>query len=181
MALDTRQRRVRPTALVGMIFIINSAVFIVVGVLLGAYVLATSTPLLALKLLAPIFLGVGLLELLAGLLLRLLPGDSPTANVVNQYYAAFANMDYMTAFQYLDPSMKTPQGQPITPDWFVQSAQACDAEQGSVTGYRLSGVQANPGIRRFTIKVTRERGSYKNNLFLQKQGADWKIIGFDRF
>ncbi len=181
MALDTQQRRIRPTALSGKILIINGAIFIAAGALIGAYVLVTSTSLLALKLLAPIFLGLGLLELLAGLLLRLLPGNSPTANVVNQYYAAFANMDYMTAFQYLDPFMKTPQGQTISPDWFVQRAQAYDAEQGRITNYSLSAVKANPGIRRFTIKVTRERGSYKTNLFLQQQGADWKITGFDRF
>jgi hypothetical protein len=190
MALDSGERRIRPKVLVGKILALIGAIFFGISLLFGGYtlfagpgaasaqgnVLLVVTGLLALN-----FGGIGLLMLLAGLVLRLIPGNSASADVVDHYYAALANQDYLTASQYLDHYMKTPQGQPITPAWFVQRAQAYDAEQGRVTDYRLSGVRANPGLRRFTLKVTRGSSAYKNNLFLRQRGNEWKITGFDRF
>lgn len=190
MTPASQQRRISPRALTGRILAINGAVFVVVGALIGAYMLLArlgalpgqgTAPLLVTTLLAAIFGGIGLLELLAGLVLWLIPGDSPPANVVAQYYVALANQDYRTAFQYLDPSMGTPQGQPFTPDWFMQAAQAADSAQGRITDYALRGVKANPGNRIFTLKVTRGSGPYRTRLSVQKQGFDWKIMNFDRF
>jgi len=186
----SQQRRISPRALTGGILAILGTVFVVVGALIGAYMLLArlgvlpgqgTALVLVTTLLAAIFGGIGLLELLAGLVLWLIPGDSPPANVIAQYYAAIANQDYRTAFQYLDPYMRTPQGQPFTPDWFIQAAQAADSAQGRVTDYALSGVKANPGYRIYTIKVTRGSGPYRTRLNVQKQGFDWKIMSFDRF
>lgn len=182
MTLDSPQRRVSPRALTGRILAINGAVFVVVGALIGGYVLLTSTSLLALKLLAPIFLGIGLLELLVGLVLWLLPGgQSPASTVANQYYTALEQQDYLMAFQCLDPLMGSPLSEPITQARFSERAQAYDAEHGRVVSYALTGVQANPGQRLYTIKVTRASGTYKTRLHVAKQGYDWKITGFDRF
>ncbi|HLV98793.1 MAG TPA: hypothetical protein VKT82_08975 [Ktedonobacterales bacterium] len=184
------QLKVSPRALTGKILTINGVVFIVLGLLLAAYFLfslsGTASPqeralLLVTGILSLVFCGIGTPLVLVGLLLWRLPGESPTASVVSGYLAAFENQDYMTAYSYLNPDMKTPQGQPITSAWFVQRAQAYDMEQGRVTNYGLAAVRANPGRRRFTIKVTRGNSVYKTNLFLRQQGGEWRITGFDRF
>lgn len=187
MAPASQQRSVSPRALVGKVLALNGAIFVGIGALIGGYILfslsgaAQETVLVTVaKLLAPIFGGVGVLLLLVGLVLWLLPGNSPASNVVNQYYDALTRQDYSTAFQYLDPFMSTPQGT-LTSAWFTQRAQAYDAENGRVIRYALAGVQANPGKRLYTIKVTRERSTYRTRLRLIKQGYDWKIAGFDRF
>ena len=187
----SQQRRVNPRALVGKIVLFNGVVFVGISMLVGGYTLfsqmgTTSTQGNSISTvtgqLALIFAGVGLLEVLVGLLLWLLPGgDSPPANVVNQYYAALENQDYSTAFQYLDLSMGVPLGQMITQADFIERAQAYDAEHGGITNYSLAGVRANPSKRVFTIKVTRWSGAYRTQLRLTKQGYDWKIVGFDRF
>ena len=184
------RRRVNPRALVGKILLFNGVVFAGISLLVGGYWLfshigTTSTRGNSIStvagLLALIFAGVGLLEGLVGLLLWLLPGDSPPATVVNQYFAALENQDYATALQYLDLSMVAPFGQIITQAEFIERAQAYDAEHGRVTDYALAGVQANPSKRVFTIKVTRWSGAYRTQLRLAKQGDAWKIVGFDRF
>ena len=184
-------RRASPRALAGKILAINGAVFLVLGALLAGVILvalagAASTHqgfalLLVVEILAAVFGVVGLALLIVGIVLWRLPGESPTANTVNQFYTALEHQDYMTAFQSLDPSMRTSQGQMISPDWLSQSAQAYDAAEGPVTRYALAAVRANPGVRVFTIKVTRGSGSYRTRLRVQKLGYDWKIIGFDRF
>lgn len=190
MVQIAQPRKASPRALTGKVLAINGAVFLVLGALLAGYILfllagAASTPgfalLLVAEILSAVFGALGLSLLLVGLLLRWLPGESPTATAVDQFYTALEHQDYMTAFQYLDPSTRTPQGQIITPAWLAQNAQAYDSAEGPVTNYALAGVRANPGMRVFTIKVTRRSGSYRTRLRLQKQGYDWKIMGFDRF
>lgn len=190
MELASRRQRINPRALVGKIFLFNGIIFLVVSALAGGYTLfsqagatsphgngiSTVTGLLAL-----IFAGVGLLEALVGVLLWLLPSSaSPAATVVNQYYAAFANQDYATAFQYLDPFLGGP-GQMMTQAELIERAQAYDTQHGQITGYSLAGVQANPSQRVYTIKVTRGSGAYRTRLRLARQGLDWKIVGLDSF
>lgn len=191
MELASRRQRINPRALVGRIFLINGLIFIGISILLGGYVLvshasATSTHgntvEMVLVLLALIFAGVGLLEALVGLLLRLLPGSvSPATSLVNQYLTALENQDYATAFQCLDLYMGSPLGQTITQSEFIERAQAYDAEHGRITGYALAGVQINPSRRVYTIKVTRGSGAYRTRLRLSGQGYNWRIVGFDRF
>lgn len=190
MATASGQRTLSPRALVGKIFMFIGSLFLLIAVVLGGAGLflasgATQTPepviVMVVRLLALIFGGVGLLMLLAGLVIWLLPGSSAVSAIISQYYAALANQDYPAAFQHLDPNMRTPQGTPITPAWFTQRASAYDAEQGPITNYALAGVRANPGKRLYIIKVTRRSGSYRTQLQLEKQGYDWKISGFDRF
>lgn len=190
MAQAARQRKASPRALTGKILAINGAVFVILAALLAGYILLSlpgraatqgSVLLLVAEILASVFGAVGLALLLVGLLLRVLPGESPAASVVNRYYTALENQDYTTAIQCLAPFMSMAQGQSFSPDWFIQAARASDSAQGQVTNYALAGVQANPGKRVYTIKVTRGSGSYRTRLRLEKQGYDWKIAGFDRF
>ncbi len=193
-------RTVSPRTLVGKILLMNGVVFIAISLVIGAYTLyshmsttssqpgtiSTVTGLLAL-----IFAIVGLILGLVGLLLWLLPGsNSPPATVVHQFYTALENQDYTTAFQCLDLFIGTPWGQMMTPDDFIEKAQVefinkaqeYDAQNGKITHYSLTGVQANPSRRLYTIRVTRlSRDSYKTRLRLMKQGYNWKIVGFDRF
>jgi hypothetical protein len=196
---STSQRIGNPRALVGKVLLINGVVFVGISLLAGAYTLfaPTSTTTTrgnslstAIGLLALIFAVVGLLLVLVGLLLWLLPGgESPTGTMVHQFYNALEIQDYTTAFQYLDLSIGTAWGQMMVPDQFIEKAQvefinkaqAYDAQYGKITQYALTGVQANPSRRVYTIKVTRLSGdSYKTRLRLMKQGNDWKIVGFDR-
>jgi hypothetical protein len=182
-----QQKKFSPMALTGKVLALNGAIFVVLGALLGGYMLLSrsgvipggNTLWLVTGILAAVFAGVGLLLAVVGLLLWRFAGESPSASVVNAFYAAIANQDYTAAFQYLDPGMQLSQGQ--TPAHFIQSAQAVDAAQGQVTNYALSGVQANMGMRVFTVKVTRIGGAYRTRLRLQQQANNWKIVGFDRF
>ncbi len=127
------------------------------------------------------FGGIGLFLLLVGGGLWLWRGDVPSARVVNQFYAAMQNQEYTVAFQYLNPSMKTGQGEPITPEWFTQRARAYDAERGQVTGYALTGFHLKGATRDFALRITRAGQSYKNHLRVQKLRNEWTIIGFDLF
>ncbi len=177
MTLALQQRKIRPMALMGKVFALMGASSLVVGALLGGYTLLVQ-PASMIGLVALIFAGLGLLELLVGLMLWLFAGDSPAGNVVSSFYSALARQDYMAAFEYLTPGMQLSQGQ--TPEHFIESAQAVDASQGLVTDYRLRGVQANPTQRVFTMKVTRGGRSYRTRLYLEQQGGGWKIAGLDR-
>ena len=181
-----------PRVLVGKILLVNGLAFAAISLLLGGYTLLSqagtasthgthSTTVTAL--LALIFAGVGLVEGLAGLALWLLPGgDSPTATLVNHYFAALETQDYASAFQDLDLSIGAPFDPALTQEEFITRAQAYDAEHGSVTGHALVGVQALPSQRVYTIKVTRwSDGSYRTRLRLAKRADEWKIVGFDRF
>jgi len=191
MELASRRQRINPRALVGKIFLFNGIIFIVISALAGGYTLFSQAGAISTHgngistvtgLLALIFAGVGLLEALVGLLLWLLPsGVSPAANVVNLYYAALANQDHATAFQYLDPFLEGPLGHHLTQAEFSERVQAYDTEHGQITGYSLAGVQANPSRRVYTIKVTRGSGAYRTRLRLTRQGFDWKIVSFDSF
>ena len=140
MAQVADVRRASPRSLAGKILAINGAVFLVLGALLAGFILvalaeAASTHrgcalLLVVEILAAVFGVVGIALLIVGVVLWRLPGESPAASIVNQLYTALERQDYMTAFQHLDPSMRTPQGQMITPAWLSQSAQAYDASRG---------------------------------------------------
>lgn len=127
------------------------------------------------------FGGIGLLFLLVGGGLLLWRGDVPSARVVNQFYAAMQNQEYTVAFQYLNPGMKTGQGEPITPEWFIQRARAYDAERGTVTRYTLTGFHLKGATRDFALRITRAGQSYKNHLRVQKLRNEWTIVGFDVF
>ena len=191
MELASRRQRINPRALVGKILLFNGLIFLVVSALAGGYTLfaqvgATSPHgngiSTATGLLAVIFAGVGVLEALVGLVLWLRPGGaSPAATVVNQYYAALANQEYATAFQYLDPFPGGPLSRMLTQAEFIERAQAYDIQHGQITAYSLAGVQANPSQRVYTIKVTRGSGAYRTRLRLTRQGLEWKIVGVDRF
>jgi hypothetical protein len=176
------QGKVSPRALVGKILFFNGMIFWVLSALLAVYALLAQPGAPVIRLLALIFALVGLVEVLVGQLVRLFPGgESPTARVVNHYYSALARQDYVAASEDLDLTMGAFAGQRLTQAEFIKRAQADDAEHGPITSYALAGVQANPGRRVFTIKVSRASGAYLTRLELAKQGAGWKIAGFDRF
>ena len=196
---STSQRKISPRALVGKILLINGIVFVGISLLAGAYTLFSrmststiqgNTISMVTGLLALFFAVVGLLLILVGLLLRLSPGgNSGPATVVHQFYTALEIQDYTTAFQYLDLSIGTPWGQMMAPDQFMEKAQAefinkaqeHDAQNGKITHYAFTRVQASPSRRIYTIKVTRLSGdSYSTRLRLMKQGNNWKIVSFDR-
>ena len=132
-------------------------------------------------LLSSIFAGIGLVLLLVGLFLFLFARNHPSADLINHYYMALKNQDYTTAFQYLNPGMKTPQGQQITQDWFIQGAQAYDGAKGRVTNTTIRNFSLTSTRGKFTVKVTRGEQSYKVHLHALKEGDDWKINGFDLF
>ncbi|HEX9038953.1 MAG TPA: hypothetical protein VF808_18370 [Ktedonobacterales bacterium] len=177
-----RRGNISPRALVGGILFINGAIFWAMAALLAVLALLVQPDASVLRLLALVFVGVGTLEALAGALVRLFPGgDSPTARLVNHYYAALARQDYATAYSDLDLAPGAFGGPTLIEADFARRAREVDAEQGLVTDYALAGVQANPGRRVFTISVTRGSGSYRARLTLARQGAGWKITGFDRF
>ena len=132
-------------------------------------------------LLSSIFAGIGLVQLLVGLFLFLFARNHPSADLINHYYLALDNQDYTTAFQHLNPSMKTPQGEPITQAWFIQRAQASDTAKGKVTNHTIRGFRLTSTRGNFTVKVTRGEQSYKVHLHVLKEGDDWKINGFDLF
>ncbi len=190
MISAARQKKISPMALVGKIFTILGAVYLVLGAALSVYRLIAwlgnhnaqpGTLLMVLGLISLIFVGLGLLFLLVGLLLWLVAKDSPAGKVVSNYLAAIANQDYTTAFAYVNPNLGVFPGQQFTRETFIQGAQAADAAQGRVIDYALTGVRAVPPQREFMMRVTRESGSYRTRLYLRKQDGEWKISGFDRF
>jgi hypothetical protein len=187
MTPASQPKKFGPAALTGKVLALNGAIFIVLAALLGGYILLFQPSTapgrgnafgLVAGILAVVFAGVGLALVVVGLLLWRFAGASPSASVVNDFFAAMQKQDYTAAFQCLDANMQLGQGQ--TPAHFVESAQTIDAAQGQVTKYALSGVQANRGRRIFTVKVTRLDGSYRTRLYVQQQGAGWKIVGLDR-
>jgi hypothetical protein len=92
------------------------------------------------------------------------------------------NEDYTTAFEYLNPNMRTRQGQPITLAWFIERAQAYDTANGKVTNYALRRFTLNSIDRDFFLKITRGSSkSYNNYLRLRKEDNIWKIYSFDLF
>ncbi|MEO7001163.1 MAG: hypothetical protein ABI274_05160 [Ktedonobacterales bacterium] len=109
MNYPSRHGSVNPRALVGKVILINGVVFLGLALLFGVYWLFSGHGNIVAFVLGPfalIFVGVGVLEVLTGLILRLLPGgESPAARVVNAYYSALANQGYATAFSYLDLAM----------------------------------------------------------------------------
>ena len=133
------------------------------------------------ELLSSIFAGIGLLMLIIGVLLFLLGGNHPAADLVKNYYAAFKNQDYATAYQYLNPTMRTRLGEPITQAWFTQRARAYDEERGKLTNDIITNFSLRPTNARFTVKVVRGINSYKVHLNLLKVGDAWRINGFDIF
>lgn len=178
----SRRGNVSPRALVGKILLFNGGVFLVVSALLGGYTLLAHPAPFMIGLLALIFTGVGLLEGAAGLLVWRFPGgESPTAMVVNRYYGALEAQDYASAYSCLDLTAGGFFGPRLTEAEFAKRAREYDAEHGPITSYGLSGVQANPGSRLFSIKVTRRGATYRARLTLAKQGAGWRITNFDRF
>lgn len=182
--MDPAPRRgsVNPRALVGKILLFNGGVFLIVSALLGGYTLLARPAASVVGLLALIFAGVGLLECVAGLLVWRFPGgESPTAQVINRYYGALEAQDYAAAYACLDLTGGGFFGPRLTGAEFAKRAREFDAEHGPVTNFGLGGVQANPGSRLFTIKVTRRGGAYRARLTLAQQGAGWKITNFDRF
>jgi hypothetical protein len=105
-------------------------------------------------------------------------------DAVNKYYTAIKNQDYATAYQYLDPNLKTNQGGlSVTQDLFIQAGQLVDEEKGQVTNYTITSTSLNStnGVNTgsFTVHVTRTGTSYDVHLRLRQEGNDWKIISFD--
>jgi hypothetical protein len=125
-------------------------------------------------------IGGGLGLLLFGVLYWLFAGLSSACKMVNRFYDALATEEYLTAFRYLDPSMRTPQGEQITPMWFTRSALLAESVGGLVTDYDLLRFDGQSRNRYFTLKVTRGERSYTTRLHLQRQSCKWKIINFSR-
>lgn len=138
-------------------------------------------PGLLFGLLSAIFGGLGLLLGLVGLSLFFFTKNHPSADLITRYYMAFQNQDYSTAFQFLNPSMTTPQGQPITQDWFTQNALAYDATHGKLTAQTITSYALNPNRAKLTVRVTRSQKWYKVHLSLLKKESTWKINSFDLF
>ena len=138
-------------------------------------------PWIVIGLLSSIFAGIGLVMLVTGLLLFLFARNHPSADLIHHYYLALTNQDYTTVFQDLNRSMMTPEGEPLTPAWFMQRAQAYDTAKGRVTNHTIRGFRLNPNRGKFTVKVTRGEQSYQVHLYALKEGDEWKINGFDFF
>ncbi|MBO0792280.1 MAG: hypothetical protein J2P36_15230, partial [Ktedonobacteraceae bacterium] len=124
--------------------------------------------------------GTGLVFLLLGLAQLLLFRNVESARVVDHYFTAFVNQDYVTAFQYLDPAIRTRPGEPATQIWFTRRAQAYDDERGKMTNYVLRGFHLKPKTT-YTVKVIRGKRSYLIHLSLSKKDNTWNIAGFDLF
>lgn len=180
-ALTSQRRKIDPMGMMGKIFASVGVVLIIIG-LLVASLLARSSPGgfgFYFETLAGAW-GTGLVFLLMGLAQLLFFRNIASANVVDHYFRALANQDYTTAFQYLDPALKTGQDEPDIQAWFTRRAQAYD-EQGKITDYSLKGFRLNQKRATYTIKVVRGQGPYTVHLSLLKRGDTWKIIGFTLF
>jgi hypothetical protein len=177
----TKSIKIDPMGMMGKIFASVGAILVVVGVLI-AYLLGRIAPGgfgFSFATSAGAW-GTGLIFLLVGLVQLLFFRNVRSANVVDHYFMALVNQDYMTAFQCLDPGIKTPQDKLDTQAWFTQRAQAYDA-QGQLTDYALRGFSLNPNTARYTVRVKRGQRAYSVHLSLSKKGDTWKIIGFDLF
>lgn len=138
-------------------------------------------PWIVIGLLSASFAGISLVMLVVGLLLFLIARNHPSAHLINHYYLALTNQESTTAFQDLNPSIKTPEGEPITQAWFIQRVQASDAAQGRVTNTTIRKFRQTPNRENFTVQVTRGEQSYPVHLHVLKESDEWKINGFDRF
>jgi hypothetical protein len=180
-ALTSQQRKIDPMGMMGKIFASVGAILVVIGVLIASLLgwFASGGFGFYFATLAGAW-GTGLLFLLLGLAQLLFFRNVGSANVVEQYFMAFVNQDYMTAFQCLDPGIKTRQNELDTQTWFIRRAQAYD-ENGKITDYVLKGFNLNSKSAKYTIKVIRGTGPYAVHLSLLKKGYSWKISGFDLF
>ncbi len=132
------------------------------------------------RFLLPILGGIGLLLLVVGLLLVRFAKRHPSVDIIDRYYTAMKNRDYSTAFQYLNPVMKTREGEPVTLDWFSRRAQAYDAASGSISNTTITNFSLTPNRAKFTVKIKRGE-QYKVHLYLSREGDTWRITGFDLF
>jgi hypothetical protein len=121
--------------------------------------------------------------------------QDPASSVVNQYYAAIKNQDYVTAFRFVRGA-KSLNGEYYTQTTFTQEGQQIDTAEGKVRNYSIlssiySQREADTGevpSNRYTytvetadvtVSVTRNGAAYSINLQLQQQGEEWKIINLD--
>lgn len=144
-------------------------------------------PWAGIKALSLFFGGGGLAMALVGALLFLLAKDHPSAQLVHHYYTAIGNQDYATAFQDLSLSMKTPWGQPITQDWFIQKELKSDEVNGRVTNHTITNFcmtattfSFRMTLASYTVKVA--RGEHVSKVYprVVREGEQWKIVGFDQ-
>lgn len=181
MITVSQLRNANPTARDGKMVAGRGGICLVIGAPITCYLLI-ARPKIAhawLEILSSIgggLIGGGLMLLLIGGLFWLFAGLSLTRKVVSRFYDALAKEDYLTAFHYLDPNMRTPQGQQITPMWFTRRALMAESAGGLVTDYSLLRF----GGQSFTLKVIRGDSSYTARLRLRKQDGEWKIMSFSR-
>lgn len=96
-----------------------------------------------------------------------------------EYYQAIEKQDYATAYNYLDTSKVSLQGQALSQQAFIKAAQLLDTTQGPVTKHNITNIQVNNDTATLTVTATRGGSSYEVHLQLQKIGDSWKIIQLD--
>src|SRR5689334_15905059 len=157
-SLTSKPRKIDFTGMMGKLFASVGVILVVNGLILER---GTSGEF-------SFFWETGLLFVLLGLALPLFFRHVRSANIVDHYFMALVNQDYTTAFQYLDPGIKTSQDKPNTQTWFIQRAQAADA-QGKITDYALKRASLSLKSARYAVKIKRGERSYSIRLFLSKR------------
>ena len=141
------------------------ALWIVLGIVGGLIVLSCAT--------SGIFFALGI-----GFFARTVA--APT-NVVNEYYSAIKIQDYATAYSYLEPTLTTRNGQPLTKDLYTTRAQERDTLYGTVFTFTVGSISLYNGIASVTVTVKRTNAlAYNDHLQLEQVNSTWKIIFFDK-
>ncbi|QBD79820.1 hypothetical protein EPA93_29100 [Ktedonosporobacter rubrisoli] len=108
---------------------------------------------------------------------------SGSADVIDNYYSALQEKQYVTAYTYLAPQSTIAD---LTQDKFLQQAQDLDQRYGAISSYEPKQISfADPdstNLSRFTItvNVSRPKLQYTALLTLQKINGHWKIVDFNR-
>ena len=179
--LPPQRGGIHPRALAGKVLLINGGAFGFAALVLAGITRLVPAGASVTGLLALIFAGIGVLEALAGVVIWRWPGgESPPTRLINQFYAALERQDYTAAARYLSLAAGGPFGQMTTEAEFMRRAREADTQRGRIVTFGLLGLRSNPARRVYTIRVRRATGAYRVRLLVARQGAEWRIVGFDR-
>ncbi len=101
---------------------------------------------------------------------------SSVTSVIQNYYQAIENHDYVKAYSYVQDGAKTVDGQKLTLDLLKQMATSTEDSEGPI---QTLSVAAFPS--QVVMTITRQKlGPYHTHIQVKQVDGTWKIVSIDR-